>query len=292
MRSLLFVPGDDARKLEKAAGSGADALIIDLEDSVAHARKGLARELTRAFLADHAHGNGPRLLVRVNALDSGLAELDVTAVVPGMPAALVLPKAAGGADIQALAARIAVAEAENDLPDGGIGILAIATETAAALFGMGSYRGCSRRLLGLAWGGEDLAADLGAEANRDAQGDYTDPYRMARALTLIAAGAAHVPAIDSVFVNFRDEAGLRSEADAARRDGFTGKMAIHPAQVPVINQVFTPSPDVVARARRIVEAFAAAPGAGVVNLDGQMVDRPHLRQAERTLERARAAGVA
>jgi citrate lyase subunit beta/citryl-CoA lyase len=291
MRSLLFVPGDDARKLEKAAASGADALILDLEDSVSHARKSVARDLTRAFLDAHRHDDGPRLFVRINGFDTGLAERDVTAVVGAAPAALVLPKAAGGADIQALAARIAVAEADHDLPDGSIGILAIATETAAALFSMGSYIGCSRRLLGLAWGGEDLAADLGAETNRDARGDYTDAYRLARALTLIGASAARVAAIDSVYVNFRDDDGLKAEAEAARRDGFAGKMAIHPAQVPVINQVFTPSAEAVGRARRILDAFAASPGAGVINLDGHMVDRPHLRQAERTLQRARAAGI-
>jgi citrate lyase subunit beta/citryl-CoA lyase len=183
---------------------------------------------------------------------------------------------------------IAVREAENDLPDGATHIIAIATETAASLFHMGTYAGASRRLAGLTWGGEDLSADVGAEANKLADGNWTDPYRLARSLCLFGASAAGVAAIDTVNTSFRDIDGLNTEAIAARRDGFTAKMAIHPAQVPVINAIFTPTPEAVARARRIVDLFRANPGLGVVGLDGEMLDMPHLRRAERILAQAGA----
>jgi citrate lyase subunit beta/citryl-CoA lyase len=293
MRSLLFVPADDARKLDKAAVSGTDALILDLEDSVAVPRKETARALAAERIAAlRVLPSRPRLILRVNALDSGLIEADLDAVMPAGPDAVMLPKAAGGADVQRLGAKLAVREAENDLPDGATRIIAIATETAAALFQLGTYARASHRLEGLTWGGEDLAADLGAERNRLTDGSYADPYRLARALTLAGAAAAGVAAIDSVFTDFRDEAGLRAEAEAARADGFTAKMAIHPAQVPVINTVFTPSAAAIAHAERIVAAFAAAGDVGVVGLDGKMVDRPHLRQAERVLARAAVARTA
>lgn len=289
MRSLLFVPGDDARKLDKALASGADALIVDLEDSVAPSRKVDARRIAAEFLKANAGPGRPRLLLRVNPAVSGLLDADVEAVMPAVPTAIVLPKSESASDVVSLAARLAVAEAEWDLADGSTAILPIITETAASLFHLGSYRGCSRRLLGLTWGGEDLSADLGAETNRLDDGSYADVYRLARSLTLLAAVAAEVAPVDSVFTAFRDETGLRREALAARRDGFTGKMAIHPAQVPVINEVFTPSPEAVARARAIVAAFAADPAAGVVGLDGEMIDKPHLRRAERILAAAAAS---
>jgi len=184
-----------------------------------------------------------------------------------------------------------VREALAGLSAGHVAIVAIATETAQALFLAGTYRGASPRLAGLTWGAEDLSAELGAEANRDADGNFLDPYRLARALCLAGAANAEVQAIDTVYVDFRNEAGLARECEEARRDGFTGKMAIHPAQVPVINEVFTPKPEAVARARAIVAAFAAQPGAGTVGIDGRMFDRPHLVIAERLLARAKAAGV-
>jgi citrate lyase subunit beta/citryl-CoA lyase len=287
MRSLLFVPGDSARKLEKAYDSGADALLIDLEDSVAAGAKKQARESAAAFLRERAGREGPLLLVRVNALDSKLCDADLDAVMPAGPAGIMLPKAAGGMDVQHLAAKLAVREAECGLPDGGTFIVPIATETALSLFHMGSYRGASHRLAALTWGAEDLSADIGAETNTMSDGQFLDPYRLARTLTLLAASAAEVAAIDTIHGAFRDEAGLRQSCENARRDGFTGKMAIHPGQVPVINAVFTPSPEAVSHARSVVAAFAENMGAGVIGLDGEMLDRPHLRRAERVLARTK-----
>ena len=288
MRSALFVPGDDEKKLAKALTSGADALIVDLEDSVALAAKERARSVAAAFLRTASAQNPrPRLILRINALETGLVDADLDAVMPSAPDAILLPKSLGGASIQHLSAKLAVREAMLGLPDGATRIIAIGTESARALFGMESYRGCSARLEGLAWGGEDLSADLGAEGNRLPDGAYAAPYVLARSLTLISAVAADVTPIDSVYTNFRDEVGLRAEAIAARRDGFCAKMAIHPAQVPVINEVFTPTAEAEARARAVLAAFAAAPGAGVVALDGEMLDRPHLIRAERLLARVK-----
>lgn len=289
MRSLLFVPGDSARKLDKGLGSGADALILDLEDSVAPAGKEAARKTTVAFIeAARQEASRPRLFVRVNGLTTGLTDGDLDAVMAAGPDGIMLPKAVGGPDVSHLGAKIAVREAECGLDDGVTTIFAIATENARGVFGLGTLAGASHRLAGVAWGGEDLAADLGAETNRDAAGGYTAPYRLARSLTLFAAAAAEVDAIDSVYTDFRDLDGLAAECREARRDGFAAKMAIHPAQVPVINESFTPSNDALAHARAVVALFAAGPGVGVVGLDGQMIDRPHLKQAERLL--ARAAG--
>jgi citrate lyase subunit beta/citryl-CoA lyase len=286
MRSLLFVPGDSPAKLDKAMGSGADVLLVDLEDSVRGEAKARARLTARDFLMTaRAQESRPRLYVRVNGLDTGLTDADLDAVMQAGPEGVLLPKSLTGADIQHLAAKLAVREAENELEDGATRILALATESGQALFAMGSYRRSSHRLAGLAWGAEDLAADLGAESNRLPDGAYADPYRLARALTLAAAAAAEVVAIDGVYTAFRDTEGLRREAEQARRDGFGAKLAIHPAQVPVINAVFTPTPEAIARARRIVDAFAADPARGVVAVDGTMLDMPHLKQAERLLAR-------
>jgi citrate lyase subunit beta/citryl-CoA lyase len=291
MRSLLFVPGDSEKKQQKGLDSGADALILDLEDSVALDLKPRAREITLAFLqAARALPRRPRLLVRVNALSTGLTAADLDAVMPGAPDAIMLPKAEGGMDVGHLAAQIAVREAEADLPDGATRIVPIATETGKGIFGLGSYAGASHRLSALTWGAEDLSADLGAETNRLSDGSYTDPYRLARALTLFAAAAAQVDAIDTVFTNFRDEVGFRAECLAARRDGFTGKMAIHPAQVAPANEVFAPAPDELAKAEAIIALFAANPGVGVIGLDGEMLDRPHLIRAQRLKARAEKLG--
>ena len=286
MRSLLFVPGDSRRKLDKALGSGADALLIDLEDSVAHAAKPEARDVASQFLREARQAPScPRLIVRINGLDTDMHEADLDAVMPAAPDGIMLPKAQGGVDIQHLSAKIAVREAEYALPDGATRIIAISTETAKGVFMLGSYAGSSHRLHGLAWGGEDLSSDLGAETNRNPDGSYADPYRLARALTLMGAAAAEVEAIDTVFTAYNDLAGLRTECEQARREGFTGKMAIHPAQVPVINETFTPSPESIARARAIVAAFEANPGLGVVGIEGEMIDMPHLKRARRTLAR-------
>jgi citrate lyase subunit beta/citryl-CoA lyase len=289
MRSLLFVPGDSARKLEKAMSSGADALLIDLEDSVALSAKDEARRVTAGFLREAGTAaNRPRLFVRVNGLTTGLTEADLDGVMAAAPDGLVLPKAVGGRDVSHLGAKLAVREAEFGLPDGTTRVIPIATETAAGVFALGTFAGASHRLAGLTWGGEDLSADIGAETNRTAEGAYTEPYRLARALTLFGATAAEVDAIDSVYTNFRDMEGLATECRDARRDGFVAKMAIHPAQVPVINETFTPSREAVAKARAVVDAFAANPGVGVVGIEGEMLDRPHLKRAERLLARAEA----
>lgn len=287
MRSLLFVPGDDSRKMAKAASGVADALILDLEDSVAGGRKDIARQSVRAFL-EGVRPDGKRLYVRVNALDTGLTDDDIGAVAGARPDGIMLPKCRSGADVQHLGVKLAVAEAEHGLADGALGILAIATETAGSLFGFGSYVGCSPRLEGLAWGGEDLAADLGASANRDEGGRYTGVFQLARALTLAGAAHAGVLAIDTIYADFRDTGGLEAECKASRRDGFTAKMAIHPAQVEIINAALAPSQEAMRRAERIVALFEDHPDAGVVSLDGGMVDRPHLKQAERLLRGRRA----
>jgi citrate lyase subunit beta / citryl-CoA lyase len=287
MRSALFVPGDDEKKLAKGLASSADALILDLEDSVAPARKERARAIAAEFLREVASSTDrPRLMVRVNPLESGLTDLDLDAVMPARPEGVMLPKSRSGASVQHLGVKLAVREARCNLAEGSTKILAIATESAGALFAMASYRGCSLRLEGLAWGGEDLSADLGAEANRLADSSWTQPYLLARNLTLLAAVAAEVSPIDTVFTNFRDLDGLREEALAARRDGFTAKMAIHPAQVEIINEVFAPTREALAKARSIIAAFAAKPEAGVVAIEGEMFDRPHLLRARRLTARA------
>jgi len=289
MRSLLFIPGDSPNKLDKGMGSGADALILDLEDSISPQRKAQARATTVAFL-NEARGakERPRLYVRVNGLQTGLTDDDLGAVVAGKPDGIMLPKAEGGTAVIHCDAKIAAREAILGLPDGGLDIIAIATETAAALFLAGSYAGSSKRLKGLTWGAEDLSVELGAEANRDRDGNFLAPYQLARSLCLAGAAAAQVQAIDTVFVDFRNETGLKRECEEARRDGFTGKMAIHPAQVAVINAVFTPTAEAIARAEAVIAAFAADPGAGTIGIGGVMYDRPHLERARQLLARAKS----
>ena len=287
MRSLLFVPADSAKKLDKAMTSGADALIIDLEDSIALEGKPKARQSAAAFLKEVMPGAArPYILVRVNGLQTGFTDADLDAIAPAKPDAIMLPKAEGGASVIHADAKVAVREAQNALPDGHIKILPIATETAAAMFLAGTFAGSSKRLTGLTWGAEDLSAELGAQANRDKEGNFLDPYRLARALCIAGAAAASIPPIDTVYVDFRNTDGLRRECQEACRDGFTGKMAIHPAQVPIINEVFTPSEKDVAHARAVIDAFAAVPGAGVVGIGGVMYDRPHLVRARQLLARA------
>jgi len=286
MRSLLFVPADGGSKLDKAMASGADAVILDLEDSIAPERKVHARIAALEFLrAAQSKTTRPRLLVRVNGLDTGMTDADLEAVVPGKPDAILFPKAEGGATVTHLDAKLAVREAIAGLPDGTIKILAQTVESAAGLFSAGTYRNSSARLIGMTWGPEDLSAELGAEANREADGTLTEPYRLARSFCLFGAAAAKVPAIETIHVDFRNAEVLRRDTELARRDGFTGRLAIHPAQVAVINEVFTPSAEQIAKAIAVVAAFAAQPGAGTVGIDGKMFDRPHLLRAQALLAR-------
>ena len=276
LRSLLFVPGDRPDWMEKALGSGADALILDLEDAVAPAVKGEARRAVRDFLAAHEQAH---LWVRINPLDGPEAERDLEAVLSAHPYGIVLPKAEGGGSVAELTRRL------TERGNATAQILAIATETPAAIFQLGTYGG-ARRLSGLTWGAEDLPAAIGASTSREEDGRFTPPYELARSLCLFGAAAAGVAPIETVYPAFRDLEGLAAYAARARRDGFTGMMAIHPAQVAVINAAFTPSDAEVAHARAVVAAFEAAPGAGALSLDGRMIDRPHLVQAQRILAAA------
>lgn len=290
MRSLLFVPGDSERKLEKGFGAGADVVIVDLEDSVAASNKVAARTIAAGFISNQKQRTDAAIYVRVNDLSTGLTDDDLAALVPAKPDGIMLPKSNSGQDVQQLAAKLRVHETESGLPDGAIRIVPIITETAAGVLAAASYAETSARLAGLTWGAEDLSAAIGARSARDETGRYTDVFRLARAMTILAAGAAEVAAIDTVFPDFRDMAAFETECREAERDGFIGKMAIHPAQVPVINAAFTPSAEAVGRSQAIVDAFAAAGNPGVVGIDGKMYDRPHLRLAERLLARAKAAG--
>ena len=277
LRSLLFVPGDRPERMEKALGLDADALILDLEDAVASSRKAEARAAIAHFLS---RDRTMTLFVRINPLDSGLADDDLTAVLPGRPDGIMLPKAEGAESVKALDSKLDWAGAD------GCRILPIASETPAAIFRMGEYGGVTNRLVGLTWGAEDLPAAIGAATSREADGSYTAPYQLARSLTLFGAHAAGVQAIETVFPAFRDLEGLAAYAARGRRDGFTGMMAIHPDQVPVINAAFTPSAEEVAHARAVIAAFADKPDAGALQLDGKMIDRPHVKQAEHILARA------
>jgi citrate lyase subunit beta / citryl-CoA lyase len=284
MRSLLFVPADSGKKLDKAMGSGADGVIIDLEDSITAEKKAEARKSAFDFLKDAAKAaNRPRLLVRINGLETGMTDDDLAAIVPGKPDIIVFPKAEGGSSVVHLDAKLNAQEAIAGVPEGSIKVLAQAVESAAGLFKAGDFRDCSKRLIGMTWGPEDLSAELGAEANRDERGKLTEPYRFARSVCLYGAAAAKIPAIETVYVDFRNSEGLRRDTEDARRDGFTGRLAIHPAQVPVINEVFTPNDAQIEKAKAVVAAFAANPGAGAVGLDGRMYDRPHLARAQRLL---------
>lgn len=291
MRSLLFVPGDSEKKLERGFSAGADVIIVDLEDSVAQDKKAHGRAVAADFIAGKRGSPGPAIYIRVNDLGTGLTDDDLKAIMPVGPEGIMLPKANSGADVQHLSAKLRVHEAEAGLADGSTKIIPIVTETAAGVLATGTYVGASARLAGLTWGAEDLSAAIGAHATRDGAGRYTDVFRLARAMTVLGAAAADVLAIDTVFVDFRDLDALRSECMEAERDGFTAKMAIHPDQVAVINAAFTPSPDAVAHAEAVVSAFREAGNPGVVGMDGKMYDRPHLRRAERLLARARVAAI-
>jgi len=284
LRSLLFVPADDGEKIAKAARTKADALILDLEDSVAPARKNTARQLAAQSIAN-IKDKGQNLYVRLNPLTSGLIESDLAAIMAARPHGVMQPKARSAADAVTLSAMLAGHERDLGIAEGTTRLIVLITESAASLQAMSGYDAAGSRLEALTWGAEDLSADIGARASRTPDGAFTEPYALARSLTLVAATAARVPAIDTVFADFRNAEGFARDCADAVRDGFTAKMAIHPAQVPVINDIFTPSADEIAKARRIVAAFGAV-NSGVVALEGQMLDRPHLINAERLLARA------
>ncbi len=287
---MLFVPGDSERKLAKGDGSEADALILDLEDAVAAERRPFARGLVREYLsARKPDARRPTLWVRLNPLDSSDALADLAGVMPGAPDGIVVPQAGSGVDVVRLDHFLSALEAREGIAAGRTRILPVATETAGALFGLASYTGASARLHGLTWGAEDLPAALGASTNRGPDGELAFVYQLARALCLAAAVAADVQPIDTVFPDFRDIDGLARNAARARMDGFTGKIAIHPDQVAVIQAAFTPTPAELAHARAVIAAFDANPNAGTVALDGKMLDRPHLVQARNTLARHRPA---
>ncbi len=285
IRSFLFIPGDSEKKLGKADATGADALILDLEDSVAPARKHAAREMVPAFLKDRPKAaRRSQLWVRVNPLDTDLALDDFAAIVAGAPDGIMLPKVGGPEDVLRASHYLDALEAAFGVEAGSIRILPVATETAAAPFRLGDYAGAKlQRLYGLTWGAEDLSSALGASTNLDGDGNWALTYRMSRALTLLGAHAAGVEAVDTLFVDFRDMEGLQASCRAARGEGFSGRIAIHPAQVDAINVAFSPSEDEVAFALRVIGAFAAQPDAGVIGLDGKMLDIPHLKQATKTI---------
>lgn len=288
LRSLLFVPGDSEKKLGKGAASGADALILDLEDAVSVERIGIARQMVAEYLQARRTRQGQQLWVRINPLSTPLALPDLAAVVGAAPDGIVLPKADAPADLQRLDHYLTALEVRDGVAPGSIGILPVATETPAALFALGGYAGASARLRGLTWGAEDLSTTIGASTNRDDAGAFDLTYQLARSLCLLAAAGAGVQAIDTLTVDFRDTAALQAEVRRARRQGFSGKIAIHPDQVATINAGFAPDAQELAHARRVVEAFESAGGAGTVQLDGKMVDKPHLTQALRLLAAARS----
>ena len=281
MRSFLFVPGDSERKLAKGAASGADALVLDLEDSVPADRIEVARGMVRDYLQSNRDRSRTRLWVRINPLSSEKALPDLAAIVAGAPDGILLPKIFGAADLSLLANYLTILEVREGVEPGSVKVLLVATETAQAVFNLGAFKDVSKRLWGMTWGAEDLSAALGASTNRDESGDLEFTYRVARSMCLLGAVAAEVEPIDTVFTNFRDTEGLVRESVAARRAGFTGKIAIHPDQVEPINRSFTPTAEEIEYARRVVEAFSS--GAGTVGLDGKMLDMPHLKQARRVL---------
>lgn len=287
LRSLLFVPGDSEKKLAKSTSTAADALILDLEDSVAPERTTLARVMVAEFLEAHTNRTLQQLWVRINPLQTPQALADLVAVMPARPDGIMLPKPLNGLHAQQLDHYLSALETREGLALGSTRIIPVATEVPGALFDLQSYAGASSRLQGLTWGAEDLATAVGASSNRDASGEFTFTYKLARSLCLLASAHAQIQAIDTLSVDFKDMQALALDVQQARREGFSGKLAIHPDQVEVINQGFTPSAHDISHAQRIVDAFAQAHGAGAVQLDGKMVDKPHLTQALRLLDLSR-----
>jgi citrate lyase subunit beta / citryl-CoA lyase len=290
LRSFLFVPGDSERKLQNGDRSGADALVLDLEDSVAPINKARARECVAAFLKERSRAvRNAQLWVRINPLDSEPSLADLAAIVTAAPDGIMLPKACGSRDVERLSHYLEALEVKAGIELGSTRIMPVATETAAAPFALEEYaRTPLPRLWGLTWGAEDLSTALGASTNLDASGRWAPTYQIVRSLTLLAARAAGAQPIETLYVDFRDEAGLRASSTASRTEGFTGRIAIHPAQVSAINESYMPSLEEIEHARRIAAAFDAAPGAGTVGLGGRMIDLPHLKQAQAVLQRAAA----
>ncbi|MEC9248799.1 MAG: CoA ester lyase [Pseudomonadota bacterium] len=280
IRSLLFAPGDSEKKMGKAATIGADCVILDLEDSVAESRKPLARDMVCQFLTT-IQDSDVEFYVRVNPTDSRYCKEDIAKVIPSKPTGIVLPKANGPEDVLTLTNYLDILEAEHGLTGGDTKILPVATETAAAVFTLGSYAGLTSRLSGLTWGAEDLGAAVGASVNLQLNKDWTTPYLMVRALCLFGAHAAEVQAIDTVMADFKDLDQLKRVCDEARKDGFTGKIAIHPAQVPIINKAFSPSKEEIEHAKAVLAVFEENPNAGTLQLNGKMIDKPHIVQANR-----------
>ncbi len=282
LKSLLFVPGDSEKKLAKAASTGADALLLDLEDAVSQDRLPAARGLVLDYLKSHDRSS-QQVWVRINPLNTPLSLPDLVAVMPGKPDGIVLPKPLNASDVLQLDHFLSALEQREGIKAGLTRILPVATEVAGALFALNSYAGCSARLAGLTWGAEDLATAVGASTNKKDNGEFDDTFVLARSLCLLAAAHAGVQAIDTLSVDFRDADSLQADVQRARRQGFSGKLAIHPDQVAIINAGFTASPEELQHAQRIVDAFAQSGGAGAVQLDGKMVDKPHLTQALRLL---------
>ncbi|MGI4732971.1 MAG: HpcH/HpaI aldolase/citrate lyase family protein [Janthinobacterium lividum] len=286
IRSWLFAPGDSERKMVKAVDSAADIVLLDLEDAVTPENKPVARRLVRDLLAGRPEGH-QRIWVRVNPLDGALTLPDLAAVMPVRPGGIMLPKACGRADVERLDHYLSALEIAHGIEQGTTRIVALVTETAASMFRTGDYAGVER-LIGLSWGAEDLADSIGASSNRDADGRYRAPYELARSLCLLGAAAAGIAAVETIHGDFRDPDALKARAERARQDGYRGMLAIHPAQVDVINAAFTPSADEIAEARTIVDLFAANPGVGAIGHRGGMLDRPHLSRAQQLLAQAGA----
>ena len=287
VRSWLFVPGDSEKKLGKIATTGADVVIVDLEDSVSFENKVRARDMAREWLQAHRQQVTERKMgrwVRINALDSRMWREDLLAVLPGAPDGIMLPKSAGPESVQQLGAELYELEQRSGVAAHSVKILPLVSETAAAALTIPAYANAPLpRLAGLTWGGEDLSAAIGASRKRDKQGQWTDAFRFARTQTLLTAHARGVMAIDTLHADFADEKGLKRAAEESRADGFSGMLAIHPAQIPVINAAFSPSEEELAEARAIVDAFSSNPGAGALSIDRRMIDRPHLKLAQRLL---------
>ncbi len=283
LRSFLFVPGDSPRKLAKASTIAADAIILDLEDAVAPARKAVARDHVAAYLAERNSDNSQSIWVRINALDTPAAAQDLAAVVPAGPDGIVLPKARSAQQVRSLADQLDVLEADTGQTVGHIAIIPLVTETAEAVFQLGSYTPDMPRLRALTWGAEDLSVAIGATGSRDAQARLLPVFAQVQSMVLLAAGAACVPAIETIYGQFADDEGLQRIAEQARQQGFTGMLAIHPDQVPIINSAFAPNTEDITYARRVVKKFTEANGAGAIELDGKMLDEPHLRHAKQVL---------
>jgi citrate lyase subunit beta/citryl-CoA lyase len=290
-RSLLFAPGDSDRKMEKAAASGADLVLIDLEDSVSAERKPVAREAAQAFLKANPDRSKCQLWVRINPISEPLGLPDLAGIIAGKPDGIMIPKPDSGADVTKLCHYLSALEAANGLEQGSTKIIPVATETAKSMFALGTYAGASARMTLMTWGAEDIAAVVGASANRDADGKYDPLYELARTLCLAGAAAAEAAAIDTVYVNFRNPVGLEEECQRVRRAGFQGKIAIHPDQIAIINAAFTPTSAEIAHAEKIIHAFDSNPALGTVGIDGKMYDMPHLKLARKVKAAADRLGV-